>query len=154
MNQATSIASTTDRPLQFPGVLGRVQHVNLDSLVRSRIQASSDLQEAAACLRLLMSGGFAVWEDGRLIETRVLVERIDRLKIVIHTREHGPPHFHVSAPGLDAAFSIERCELLFGAVNGKERRLIEYWYKDARPLLIRTWNATRSTDCPVGPIEE
>jgi hypothetical protein len=154
MNQTISIASASDRPLQFSGVIGQVQRVDLDSLVRSRIQASGDLHDVAACLRLLLSGGFSVWDDGRLLETRVLVDRIDRLKIVIHTREHGPPHFHVSAPGIDAAFSIGRCELLFGAVSGKERRLIKYWYEHARPLLIRTWNATRSADCPVGPIQE
>ncbi len=154
MNQAISIASASDRPLQFSGVVGQVQRIDLDSLVRARVHASNDLHEAAACLRLLLSSGFAVWNDGRLIETRVLVARLDRLKIVIHTREHGPPHFHVSAPGLDATFSIEQCELLFGAITGKDRRLIEYWYRHARPLLIRTWNATRSADCPVGPLEE
>jgi len=125
---------------------------DLDSIVRYRITNSGNLTESAECLLLLLSGGYSVWTDGRLLETRVLVATLNRLKISIYPREHAPAHFHVVAPGINASFAIADCRLLEGAIPGRERRLIEYWHASARPKLIETWNTTRPADCPVGPI--
>jgi len=126
---------------------------DLDALVHRRIAASETLDEAALELLRLLSSTLVVWEDGRLIDTRAVVARFDGLRIVIHTREHGPAHFHVVAPDLNAIFAIADGSLLGGSISGRHQRLVEYWYASARPLLVRTWNATRPTDCPVGPIE-
>jgi hypothetical protein len=90
-----------------------------------------------------------VWTDGKLLLTKALVERLDRLKIEIRIREHAPPHFHVTAPGIDASFTIENCALLRGTISGHDRQLIEYWHKTGR-----RWNETRPSNCPVGPIED
>jgi hypothetical protein len=124
---------------------------DLDSIVRFRISNAGSLLESAECLLLLLAGGYSVWEDGRLYEIRVLVERLNGLRITIRTREHGPPHFHVEAAVIDASFAISDCRLLDGVIGGRERRLVEYWYASARPRLVEVWNATRPTDCPVGP---
>ena len=75
------------------------------------------------------------------------------LRIVIHTREHGPPHFHVIAADIDATYSIADGSQLYGAISSKDDRLVQYWYASARPLLVKVWNETRPSDCPVGPIE-
>ena len=154
MVDATSYASKADRPLQMPSVLGVRTPDTVEERVQERIRTCSNLEELATSLRLLLAGGFDVWDDGRLIETRVLVARINRLRIEIHTREHQPPHFHVSAPGLAATFAIDDCQCLDGTIGGKERRLVEHWHKTARRQLVRVWNETRPSDCPVGPINE
>ena len=126
---------------------------DLDSVVRFRISTATSLGASAECLLLLLSGGYSVWEDGRLYEIRVLVAALNGLKIVIHTREHGPAHFHVSAPGINASFAIEDGRLLEGEIGGRERRLVEDRYASSRPLLVNVWNASRPSGCAVGPIE-
>ena len=127
---------------------------DLDSVVRFTIASSETLAESAQCLLLLLSGGYSVWEDGHLYEVRALVAALGGLKIIIHTREHGPAHFHVVAPGIDASFAIDGCRLLEGELSGRERRLIEYWHSSARSTLVKIWNSTRPSDCPVGPINQ
>jgi len=75
----------------------------------------------------------------------------------IHRRnrpqEHPPPHFHVAYQGQDASFSIADCLRLPG-VNGLERyeSAIYNWWADNKHKLIEIWNASRPTNCPVGPI--
>jgi len=126
----------------------------LDDRVRTRISSSKTIDEVALCLLHLLTGGFGVWEDGRLIETRVFVDSVGPLRIVIHTREHGPPHFHVLATGIDASFAIRDCSKLRGSITPTQLKLVQYWHAQARPLLIKVWNQSRPSDCPVGPIEE
>jgi hypothetical protein len=149
---ATSIALPTDRLLQMPFAPGESGYVDMDALVSERIRRSADLPELARSLRLLLSGGFGIWEDGTLYEIRVRVDRLQGLTIVIHTREHGPPHFHVVADGINASFAIDDGSHLAGTLSPGATRLVTYWYRSARPLLVRVWNESRPSDCPVGPI--
>jgi hypothetical protein len=135
------------------GLIGAARPTTLDDVVRRRIGESATLEQVARCLFSLLTGGYSGWEDGRLLSIRVLVERIGPLRVVIHTREHGPPHFHVVAPGINAAFAITDCALLTGHVGAGDLRLIQYWHAEARPLLVKVWNASRPSDCPVGPLE-
>jgi hypothetical protein len=140
-------------PLQMPDPTF-ARPTNLDGIVAYRIAQAATLEGVALCLLRLLGGGFAVWRDGRLIETRARVDQIRGLRIDIRTREHGPPHFHVSGADVNASFSIRDCELLAGHVDGNSQRLIKVWHSAARPLLVRVWNETRPADCPVGPIIE
>jgi hypothetical protein len=126
----------------------------LDDVVRDRIVQSRTLGEAARSLLGLLMGGYSVWHDGKLLSTRVLVGRIGQLRIVIHTREHGPPHFHVTGPGVDGAFAITDCEHLTGDIGRRELGLIKHWHASARRLLVEVWNESRPSDCPVGPLTE
>jgi hypothetical protein len=59
----------------------------------------------------LFSKGYAVSEDGHLLETRVLVQALDGLRVVIHTREHGRRTFTLSRLELThhLRFWIARC---------------------------------------------
>jgi hypothetical protein len=117
----------------------------LDEVVRARIAQSTTLDQAAHSLFWLLSGGHSVWLDGTLNFTRVLVAEVGRLRIVIHTREHGPPHFHVTVPSkdIDASFAIENCGSLAGTISNGDLGLVRYWHASARPLLIQKWNETR-----------
>ena len=124
-----------------------------EQLERSLVEAES-LEVAAVALNELLTGGYAVWTDGRLYNIKQLVARVGGLKIHIYADEHPPPHFHVESPNIDATFTIDNCTFLRGNIDGREQRLVKWWYDRARPQLVVSWNATRPTDCPVGPIVE
>jgi hypothetical protein len=146
-------ATVGPSPLQMP-INEAFAAASLDEKVQHRIVRATSLESAAQALRQLLSGGFAVWTDGSLLETRARVDTVRGLRIEIRTREHGPPHFHVMASDTNASFAIKDCRLLTGQVSGRNQQLIEYWYASARPLLVEKWNETRPSDCPVGPISE
>lgn len=146
--ESTSVDRLFRVPISIPPGVGQ----DLDSVVQFRIANSGTLEESARCLFLLLTGGYSVWEDGRLIEIRGLVHQIHGLKISIYSREHGPPHFHVIAPGINASFAIADCRPLEGHLAGRELSLVRYWHASARSTLVAAWNASRPTDCPVGPI--
>ena len=125
-----------------------------DEFFSNRIAAAQNLDELTAVLQQMLSENLAVWEDGSLLNIKKLVARVEGLRIEIYANEHPPPHFHVKAPGIDGTFDILTCELLRGTVPGRERRLIEWWHRRGRSLLIREWNQSRPSGCPVGPIDE
>jgi hypothetical protein len=127
---------------------------NSDADIDDQIAGAVDLVELAAVLEQLLSSNLAVWEDGELYHIKKLVAEIHGLRIEIYHNEHPPPHFHVKAPGIAATFDIRTCELLQGKIPRREQRLVGWWHARARSQLVRIWNSTRPTDCPVGPIDE
>ncbi|GGI53299.1 DUF4160 domain-containing protein [Oxalicibacterium solurbis] len=120
--------------------------------IEQKILETQSLEEATAALEHLLSGGYSVTPDGQIYYIRQLVAQVKGLRIEIFSREHPPPHFHVSGGGIDATFSIADCSLQEGKIGGRERALIEWWFERSRPILVSAWNATRPSDCPVGPI--
>lgn len=118
----------------------------------ARAQTAGSLQESAEVLYELLSGGYSVWTDGSLYNIKQLVARVQGLQIHIYAKEHAPPHFHVVSPDIDAAFTLQDCTFLNGNIDGREQRLVKWWYEKSRPMLVETWNKTRPSDCPVGPI--
>jgi len=113
------------------------------------------LEELGEQLEMLLNSGCHVWiePDGtkRLLYGRVLVDRIDGLKIHIYAKEHSPPHFHVTAANLNGVFALDDCSLISGTVDRKTRDLIEFYHSKAKEKLIDVWNRTRPTNCSVGP---
>ncbi len=122
-----------------------------DALEQRATNALS-LQESAEVLSDLLTGGFAVWEDGSLYSIKQLVARVRGLEIRVYPNEHAPAHFHVVSPDIDASFTIEDCAFIRGNIDGREQRLVRWWYSRSREKLIQAWNETRPSDCPVGPI--
>jgi hypothetical protein len=131
----------------------RQQNMNPYDEIERRIRDAQSLTDAAAVLEELLSGGYSVWTDGSLYNIRQLVERINGLRIEVYSDEHAPPHFHVSAPDIDAVFSVKEGAFIRGDIDGRNRRLIEWWYQRSREQIVAAWNATRPADCPVGPVE-
>lgn len=119
-----------------------------------RVRTAGSIDEAAAVLSQLLVGGYSVGPNGRLYSIRQLVARLGALRIDIYAREHPPPHFHVQGPDVSAVFTIDNCTFLHGNIDGREQDLVYWWYQRARPQLVATWNATRPSDCPVGPVDE
>lgn len=128
--------------------------MNLDEIIARKVASASDLSAAADSLAALLSGGYGVWTDGTLYNIRQLVARVNGLKIEVFSREHPPPHFHISGGGLDATFSLVDGTHLEGQIGGRERALVDWWYQRSRATLVRAWNESRPTDCSVGPVVE
>jgi len=127
--------------------------MDYDGLVADRIRKCQTLDDLTFVLAILLQQN-SVWEDGTLLVIRQLVSYVSGLRIEIFPNEHPPPHFHVTAADIDATFSVQECSLLNGTIGGRQKDLVQWWYKHARPKLIQIWNDTRPTDCPVGPIAE
>jgi hypothetical protein len=128
--------------------------VNPYEAIEYRAANAKSLEEAAEVVALLLSEGLAVWTDGRLYGIRQLVARVKGLRIEVYAREHPPPHFHIRGGDINATFSVTDCSLIDGQIGGRERALVEWWYKRSRSVLVRAWNESRPSDCPVGPIQE
>ena len=122
--------------------------------IEDKILKAKTLEESLEVLEMLLSNGFSVWTDGSLYNIKQLVARVNGLKIEVYSREHPPPHFHISGGGIDATFSIVDCEHLKGKIGRREKALVEWWYQRSRKTLIEAWNYTRPSDCPVGPVVE
>lgn len=76
-----------------------------------------------------------------------------KLRAEVRAREHPPPHFHITYDGEDASYSIEtgrRLENVYGleAYDG----MIQLWWRKNKRRIASKWNASRPSDCPVGPI--
>jgi hypothetical protein len=109
-------------------------------------------EEALESIRKLLESEIVSPEDDGFAAEKI-VARVYGLSIKIWADEHPPPHFHVSYQGEDASFSILDCSRLRG-VGGLERydHVIRAWWAKNHSLLIKEWNASRPTECPVGPI--
>lgn len=83
-----------------------------------------------------------------------IVDIYHGLRIMMFFDEHPPPHFAVKYNGETASFSIQACARLRGNKGLERYELkIREWWKDHKTLLIESWNRSRPSDCPVGPIE-
>jgi len=116
-----------------------------------------DFAEWVEYLDALLHGPCTIWEeDGKLelIETKVLVDVVNGLKIMIYPNEHAPPHFHVVSANIDASFRISDCSLIDGKISSNDYKKILFWHQRSRQSLIDKRNSTRPTDCKVGVFRE
>lgn len=123
-------------------------------LLEQEVTSATTLERATEVLAALLSSGMSVWVDGTLYYTKQLVERVNGLKIEVYAREHPPPHFHVTGGGLNATFSLVDCSHIEGHISRRDEALVRWWYQRCRKVLVRAWNSTRPSDCPVGPVLE
>ena len=127
----------------------------LNTRVISLIKTAKTLEESLDILSMLLSGGYAVWMDGSLYEIKKLVDKVGGLKIEVYSKEHSPPHFHVTGGRVDALFALEECKYLRGNISTGDARMIEFWYRmGGKEMVIAEWNAIRPTGCPVGKFIE
>jgi len=118
------------------------------------LRSCKTLEHSAMLLAGLMSKEVEFKESRtfQLSGNRQLVDRLNGLTITVLPREHPPPHFHVVGLGINASFSIFDGVHLTGDISPKQRKIIEFWYIRSRALLVLSWNETRPSNCPVGPI--
>jgi len=108
----------------------------------------SCVKDLEACLNM----GPIITEDGRRRIDEVLVDRVGKFRIMIQSKEHPPPHFHVDYNMESNCFRIDDGRPMF--TNGLNNYFlnINKWYTKNREKLITAWNDSRPTDCPVGKI--
>lgn len=63
-----------------------------------------------------------------------------KVAIVIRSRDHNPPHFHVVGPGYDAQVGIDPVVVMAGAVPKPVFLQVEAWAIDNRAALVAEWN--------------
>jgi len=63
-----------------------------------------------------------------------------KVAIVIRTRDHNPPHFHVVGPDFDAQVSIDPVVLMNGEIPKAVWLQAQAWATANRALLIAEWN--------------
>lgn len=71
------------------------------------------------------------------------LHRIGACRIEMYTRDHPPPHFHVTRPEGRAAIAIETLEVLRGDLPVRLLREALAWAQDNRELLRREWESLR-----------
>jgi hypothetical protein len=88
-------------------------------------------------------------------DPKLTVEILEfKIKIEVRHKEHAPPHFHVLIDDCDYSLSIETGEFLHAPkIKKRDNEAIKEWYKSNRELLIKIWNDSRPSDCPVGKIK-
>ena len=122
--------------------------MRITDVIEQRARTARTVEEAAQVLSDLLSSDFAVWFDERLYHTRQEVEKVDGLRIEVHSHHPEPPLFVVAGPGFDAAFAVDDCALARGGIGDRHRALVEWWFKRTRPLLVATSNRSRAEPIP------
>lgn len=86
-------------------------------------------------------------EDCEILFRRDLVGVTNRggIKIIVHSNDHIPPHFHAHNPEFEAKFRIDTGELIevvSGSPRGKYLKAIQRWYEITanRFNLCERWN--------------
>lgn len=78
------------------------------------------------------------------LATKELVTTINDLNVIIRTRDHNPPHFHVQSKDLriNARFTIEKCELMDGEIASKYLKRIKAFYNSPKGKIVlqAIWN--------------
>lgn len=78
--------------------------------------------------------------DGHVYEIKRLVESVGDLKIILHTNDHPPPHFHVISiqRDIDARFSIDTLEVIEadeGKISSNDIKKIQHIFKTRQYLM-------------------
>jgi hypothetical protein len=110
-----------------------------------QIRDATDLEQLTQSLQELLSSPCAVWPNGQLICIKVLIERINDLRVEIRPRDHPPPHFHIIGPNFNVSFEIESGDLLEGQIDPPHFQKIKWWHNRARAKLNAIWDNTRPT---------
>lgn len=59
--------------------------------------------------------------------------------ILLYSREHNPPHFHVKYNSFKASINIKNGEILAGKLPPKARSLTEEWRLIHKKELLHAW---------------
>lgn len=72
------------------------------------------------------------------------VASIGKMEIVIYSRDHNPPHFHVRSKDgkIDAKFLIENGDFMSGVISRKDEECIKAFYSDIKTKMVMEmiWN--------------
>jgi hypothetical protein len=107
-------------------------------------------------LATVLSSGVCVFFDGAetlLLSGRAPAGSLQGLRIEFGPEGCAHSRFHILGPGVDASFTTADGTFLAGEANRRRIDLVRYWYHNAKPHLLRVWNATHSPNRSAGPID-
>jgi len=122
----------------------------------ARRSENDDLKTEISLSWLLgLDGEFITTPEGQkaFAYPKGTVAQLDKkIRVVVRSREHAPPHFHIESPNIDAAFRIDSCERLEGRISSKDMEIVRYWFFqcDGREKLVCEWDKMRPGNCPAG----
>jgi len=95
---------------------------------------------------------FKLYSDENAKGMKLLIAKVEGVRIEVYPKEHMPPHFHVSYNGHHATYRIDNCELMNGSLGSKEDRIVKYYYlkQGGKKVLEKAWTNTRPGDRLVG----
>ncbi len=115
---------------------------------------SATIDQAAADKLLASINEGPMYPGGQRSLNEATVARLSgNIKIQVFGDEHAPPHFCVEVGGKTANFTIRDCSQLNGDIGRWKHNVID-WHSGNKALLIKEWNASRPTGCPVGPYKD
>ncbi len=90
-----------------------------------------------------------------LSRRRATVERVLRIVIYMHWRDHNPAHFHAIYGGEEALVVIDDGTLLAGSLPRTAARLVSEWTQLRRDDLVANWECAQVPDplLPVDPLQ-
>ncbi|WP_257308929.1 hypothetical protein [Geothrix fuzhouensis] len=121
-----------------------------------RLPEFSRIEDFEDHLATVLNSGVCVFFEGAeplLLSGRPLVGSLRGLRIELGPEGRAPSRFHVLGPGVDASFATTDGAFLAGEANRRRIDLIRYWYHNAKPYLLRVWNATHTPVRSAGPID-
>lgn len=78
------------------------------------------------------------------VDIKERIATIRKMKIVIYSNDHNPPHFHVisSDNSVNAKFTIDTCELISGTISSKDIKRIQAFHRHPKTVIVleRIWN--------------
>lgn len=77
---------------------------------------------------------------------------VDGMQVRFYSREHPPPHFHVSFGEHRAAIEIQTLSLLKGALPASKLKVVQAWAEPRREKLFAAWYTAQKMQKP-GRIE-
>ena len=73
------------------------------------------------------------------------ISRFLGIIILMHFREHNPPHFHVEYNEFQATLSIDPLALMEGKLPSRVLSLVIEWASDHQAELLENWNSLRAS---------
>lgn len=83
------------------------------------------------------------------------ISRFYGIRVLLHARDHSPPHFHAQYEGLDVAVHIRTLAVMEGGLRARAMGLVLEWAQLHRAELLAAWDALRDGRSPgrVAPLE-
>ena len=66
----------------------------------------------------------------------MLITTVDSIKLYLHPRDHGPPHFHAIYAEYEALIDIRTLDVLRGELPGKQLKRVLAWGEGKQDLLM------------------
>lgn len=78
---------------------------------------------------------------------------IDGVRLVIHLKDHLPPHLHAMFAGAEAQIAIATGEVLQGSLPRAKTRAVQTWLAANREQVAYIWTEIRAKRNPGGLVE-